>query len=111
MKKQTLHIFVFIMVLLGLIYPNVIWTSSEDITITIKKAEYHDQEGKYFVHTDREVFENVDSWLCLKFNSPDVQKELIVGVTYTVKVSGWRWEFFSMYRNIILVRQSVSLEP
>jgi len=94
------------------IYPIAIWNSSEDVIVTVKKTESivvndNDNKGtksKYLVYTDGEVFENVDSWLYLKFNSSDVQNELTEGVTYSIKVSGWRWQFFSMYRNIVLVR-------
>lgn len=57
--------------------------------------------SKYLVFTDREVFENVDSLYRRKWNSSDVQGELIRHCTYDLKVYGLRNNFLSMYRNII----------
>jgi len=61
--------------------------------------------SKWVIFTDIEVFKNVDTIFRFKFNSADIQGELKEGKTYNAKVYGWRIGFFSMYRNIIEVRE------
>jgi len=53
---------------------------------------------------DAEVFENTDDLFYFKFNSSDVQNELKVDNSYTVKVIGFRVPFLSMHRNILSVK-------
>jgi hypothetical protein len=60
-----------------------------------------DQESKYLIFTDQETFENVDSWLALKFNSSDVYGSIVEGSTCEFTVTGWRFPFLSWYRNIL----------
>lgn len=60
-----------------------------------------DQQSKYLIFTDAETFENVDSWLALKFNSSDVYGSITVGATCEFRVTGFRVPLFSMYRNIL----------
>jgi hypothetical protein len=59
------------------------------------------QESKYLIFTDVETFENVDSWLALKFNSSDVYGSIAVGATCEFRVTGFRVPLFSTYRNIL----------
>ena len=58
-------------------------------------------DSYYLVYTDKETFKNKDSFIHSKFNSSDFQRELMIDSTYTLKVSGKRIPFLSMYRNII----------
>lgn len=60
-----------------------------------------DQQSKYLIFTDQETFENVDSWLALKFNSSDVYGSITEGSTCEFRVTGWRVPFLSWYRNIL----------
>jgi hypothetical protein len=48
-----------------------------------------------------EVFENVDSWLALKFNSADQYGLMREGFTCDATVTGLRIPFLSMNRNIL----------
>lgn len=57
--------------------------------------------SKYLVFTESEVFENTDAFWALKFNSSDIQGQIGVGETCTLRVYGWRIPFLSMYRNIL----------
>jgi hypothetical protein len=90
--------------------------TKDKITFTVKDKDritevHHDEDddgndtttisSKYIVFTDKETFENTDSWLNLKFNSSDVQGSLEPGKTYTCDVYGKRIPFLSMYRNIV----------
>jgi hypothetical protein len=59
------------------------------------------QQSKYLIFTDKETFENVDSWLALKFNSSDVYGSITKGATCDFRVTGWRVPFLSWYRNIL----------
>lgn len=59
------------------------------------------QESKYLIFTDQETFENVDTWLALKFNSSDVYGSITEGATCEFTVTGWRIPFLSWYRNIL----------
>ena len=78
------------------------------VTVTDKDREVHgsgkDTTSKYMVYTDREVFENTDSLLRGKFNSSDVQGQLVEGGTYDLTVYGFRNNFFSIFRNITDVK-------
>jgi hypothetical protein len=59
------------------------------------------QSSKYLIFTDAETFENVDSWLALKFNSSDVYGSIVEGSTCEFTVTGWRIPLLSWYRNIL----------
>lgn len=50
---------------------------------------------------ENEVLENRDEIVHGKFNSADVQNNLIVGEKYRFRVSGWRIPVLSAFRNII----------
>lgn len=56
---------------------------------------------KYVAFGENETYENTDTWMFLKFNSSDIEKDLVKGNTCFIKVYGIRFPFFSWYRNII----------
>jgi hypothetical protein len=60
------------------------------------------EEGgsKYLVFTDDGVFENTDSLYYFKYNSSDVQGQLMQGGKFEVTYYGYRVPFMSMYPNI-----------
>lgn len=57
--------------------------------------------SKYIVFTDKEVFENTDSFIRGKWRSSDLQGKLHVGCSYDFNVYGFRNGPFSIYRNIV----------
>ncbi len=59
--------------------------------------------SKYLVFTDKETFENTDTWAFGKYNSSDIQGRLRRGRTYDVLVAGWRRPRWSQYRNVISI--------
>lgn len=72
-----------------------------ELTVTEKERVSEGTSSRYLVFTDAEVFENVDNWWVLKFNSSDVYGRLKVGATCSATVSGWRFPLLSWYRNIL----------
>lgn len=99
-------IFIIVAILI-LGYPVSYYLSSEEIEITVTKTERINQgeDSKYLVYTENETFENTDSWLYLKFDSSDLYGHMKANETYKVKVAGWRWKFFSSYRNIVALEE------
>ena len=80
------------------------WNATEtQVTATVTKAERvnYGDTSKYLIFTQSETFENVDSYIFMKFNSSDVYATIFPGETYCFHVVGWRVEYWSMYRNII----------
>lgn len=86
------------------------YNTVEEIEIKVNDKEHvmyrngSDLEDKYMVYAEGEVFENTDDLFYLKFNSSDVQNELKVDSSYTIKVIGWRIPAMSMHRNIISIK-------
>ena len=78
------------------------------VKVEDKNITHTDNDSKYLIFTDKEVFEETDEWLKGKFNSSDMYNQLKVGNTYRVKVIGFRIPFLSMYRNIIEVEEDVT---
>lgn len=61
--------------------------------------------SKYLIFSNKEVFENTDSFIFFKFNSSSLQGKLQKGRKYRIKVVGWRIPFLSSYRNIITAKE------
>ena len=61
---------------------------------------------KVFGESKVRVFKNSDCWWRAKFNSSDVQANLITNKHYEVKTLGRRWHFpFTNYKNVISYRE------
>lgn len=86
------------------------YSSSETVEITVTDKERittgsgESMSSKYLIFTEDEVFENEDALFLGKWNSSDVQGQLKIGETYTVRVIGWRLPLFSTYRNIVEIK-------
>ncbi len=76
-------------------------------TVTVEDKESIRSKGgsKYLIFTDKEVFQNTDSWLKGKFNSSDFYRDLKVGKRYHIKTIGFRVPFLSWYKNIIYQKE------
>lgn len=77
---------------------NVTVTGKERITETDGEGR---ASSKYLIFTDRETFENTDSFWGWKFNSSDVYGKIEKGYVCDFRVVGWRVQFLSAYRNIL----------
>lgn len=108
MSKLVVIIVIVVAILIGVFCINY-YHSIDFVTATIDNKEnvVHGSgdgvESKYLIFTDKEVLQNIDSLLFLKFNSSDFYNQIKIGKTYRFKVVGWRIPFFSMYRNVIKI--------
>tara|TARA_R100000951_G_scaffold1676_1_gene3359 strand:+ start:1377 stop:1751 length:375 start_codon:yes stop_codon:yes gene_type:complete len=60
-------------------------------------------ENEYVLGDKTEVFTNSDDWTYFKWNSSDVYGELEKDSIYRIKVTGFRIQFLSKYRNIVVL--------
>jgi hypothetical protein len=79
-------------------------------TVTDKQVKRADTTDKYLIFTKLKdgnvrVFENTDSGIELKFDSSNVYAKIEVGKTYDLRTYGFRIPYFSMYENIIDVKE------
>ena len=87
-----------------LLGPIIHFSTMETTTghVVVEKERINTKDtSKYMIFTDKEVFENTDSLLSLKWNSSDVYRDVKIGDTCTFKVTGIRVPFMSWYRNIL----------
>ncbi len=76
------------------------------VEVTDKQVKRYDDSSKYLIFTELEesdetrVFENVDSYLELKFDSSTMYGEVKEGERYKFETYGWRVPFLSWYENI-----------
>ena len=76
---------------------------NEDIiecTIEDKWIKRRGKDDMYLVQCDNEVYQITDLLFKGKFNSSDIYANLKVGNTYEITTTGYRFELFSMYKNI-----------
>jgi hypothetical protein len=111
MKNTILPILALTLLFLGGVALN--YTSTETVQVVVESKERtttgtgENRKSFWIVFTEGEVFKNSDNFLFLKFNSSDVQRQLVVGQTCQVKVNWFRVPFLSMYRNILKVEGCV----
>lgn len=101
---------VIFLVILGalLCKPIVAYTTKDTLTVKIEDKDREcnkNNECRYVIYTDLEVFENRDSVWFLKWNSSDVYNDMKKDGTYEITVTGFRIPFFSSYRNIVGVSE------
>lgn len=106
MKKIIIICAAIVLGIIGLLYN---YHSNESTEITITNV-IKDANNEYLVYTEEgEVFKNVDAFLHWKWNSSNVTNTLFTDRAKKrkskVKAYGWRWPFFSMYRNISSVTE------
>jgi len=109
MKKNLMINTIIAAVLIVLLFGKTVYyyQTGEEATITItgKEVVHSKEKSKYLIFTENETFENADLMFAGKFDSSDLHNKLKVDSTYKVKVMGWRWAFFSSYRNIVKIKK------
>jgi len=94
-----------VLILIGIGYQILyaVTTGSETITIDEKWQKSVGDDGqKYLVSsTDGEVFEITDTFIKMRFDSSDLYAKLKHGQTCKIITQGWRFPFFSDYKNIL----------
>jgi hypothetical protein len=82
----------------------------DDVTITEKKLVRQRYSPEYVISAKSNdgkiyVFENKNSLLESKFNSPEIQSEIQIGKKYWIKTYGWTIDFLDCYENILDVQE------
>lgn len=80
---------------------------------TVKRSGYGENTvEKYLIFsTDGRVYENTDSLIEGKFNSSNVYGMLVPGNTYKIESYGYRLPYYSMYPNIVNVKEIAKKVP
>lgn len=76
------------------------WFSEVECIVKDKWIKRYDNEEKYLVSCDEEVYQITDNLFYGKFNSSDIYAQLEIGKKYRLKVSGFRSGLLSSYKNI-----------
>jgi hypothetical protein len=90
---------IFIFLTYGLVY--AFSQGEETMVVKEKWVKYHGNDAKYLVSSNDEVYEISDSWIRWRWNSSDLYAYLQPGMTCEVEYQGFRFPFFSDYKNII----------
>jgi hypothetical protein len=81
----------------------------DTVTTRINEAtvKRYDKKDVYLAFTEAGVFKNTDAWYRLKFNSSDIQNEImkLKGKEAEITKYGWRFRPLSMYENIVGVKE------
>lgn len=80
-------------------------TLTAEVTDTERSCHGSEGECTWLVLTDETSFENKDAFWHLKFNSTDLQGKMKIGHKYTFDYYGWRIPIFSMYPNLVSVKE------
>lgn len=92
------------LVLVAMVYSwkQAFTTGTETIVIKEKWVKYKGTDAKYLVSsTNGQVFEITDSWVNWRWDSSNTYADLTAGETCLIKTQGFRFPFFSDYKNII----------
>lgn len=93
-------IIVLLIVLFGYLFFEP-YLTEDTITIdVINKAQFGHENGKYFVFTSDEVFNNSNNYYHNKENADEINEKIYPGSTYKVKVVGIYLPWLPRFRNI-----------
>jgi hypothetical protein len=79
----------------------------DTVRTKINDAQMVKVDGRYMVATDYRPFQNHDAWYRFKFSSGTLQNEAVKlkGKEVDIKKYGWRISLFSMYENIVDIKE------
>jgi hypothetical protein len=107
-RKRALPIAVVGSVALGMGVTCNSYFNPDTVQTHVRKLDHKMIKGHdtYLVFTDAGVFRNTDAKYRLKWNSSDLQNELIAlqGQRVEIEKYGWRIGFRSQYENVVGVR-------
>ncbi|MFA5073553.1 MAG: DUF1523 family protein [Nitrospirota bacterium] len=94
----------FLLLVLVLLYSYFI---ADTVTTRITDAQMTTVGGRFMVATEYNPMINEDIWYRFKFDSGTVQNEAIrlKGKQVKIKKYGWRIPMFSMYENIVWIKE------
>lgn len=81
--------------------------TSETIQTRITDAQMVKVDARYMIATENRPFQNYDAWYRGKFSSGTLQNKAIKlkGKEVEITKYGWRKPFFSMYENVVAIRE------
>ena len=85
-------------------------TKTEEVITVINTERWGDEQGKYFIFTDDEVFTNVNNYYHNKDNADVIFSLFKLGYTYRVTVVGVNMPFLPRFRNIVNITEYSSSE-
>ena len=110
-KKRNILIIVLIVIILGVLIfllsivydiSFALTTGKETITVEEKWVKYHGEDAKYLVSsTNGQVFQITDTFWKWRWNSSNLYAQLEPDKEYAIVTQGWRFPFFSDYKNIL----------
>jgi len=81
--------------------------TADTIRTKITDAQMTKVDGRYMIATEYRPFVNYDAWYRFKVNSGTVQNEAIrlKGREAIIKKYGWRIALFSIYENVVSIKE------
>lgn len=102
---SALVVVAFVLLVLSNVFYPYFTKSAENVVVTGTVVKNYEKDSKYLIFTDHGVFENTDSLSYFKWNSSDLQNQLMQPGRYQIEYYGWRIPFFSTYPNIISAKR------
>ena len=92
---------IIVLILYSYFIPDTIRTRITDAQLTTV-------DGYFMIATEYRPLVNHDAWYRFKYNSGNVQNEAIrlKGKQVMIRKYGWRIPLFSMYENVVSIKQS-----
>lgn len=91
-------------IIIGVVYFMTLGYQNEETHVCTVQDKWVKRGGKssdkYLVQCGNEVYEITDLLFKGKFNSSDIYANLKIGNKYEITTTGYRFELFSMYKNI-----------
>lgn len=101
--KWLIGVIGVVVVLTAVFSPVTTYYNTKSYTTGVVTDKYV-KEHKYYVVIDETAYKNQDDLVVGKWNSADVQAKLKVGDKVYIKTVGYRNEFFSVFPNVVEVR-------
>jgi hypothetical protein len=99
-----------VLLIFGYLFFEPFLTKTEEVITIINTERWGDEQGKYFIFTEDEVFMNVNDYYHNKHNADEIIKLFKVGSTYRVTVVGVYIPFLPRFRNILNIIEYSSSE-
>jgi len=99
-----------LILIFGYLFFEPFTTKTEEVITVTNKDRWGNEQGKYFIFTDDEVFTNVNDYYHNKDNADEIYKMFKVGFTYRVTVVGVYMPFLPRFRNILNITESSTNE-
>jgi hypothetical protein len=103
LKTKTILISI-IFCILAILYSYFI---ADTVQTRITDAQMTKVDGRFMIATEYRPLVNEDAWYRFKFDSGTIQNEAIrlKGKPVRIKKYGWRIPLFSMYENVVKIKE------